>query len=147
MNRRGFLYAGAATAAAMSARSYGRILGANDRVGIGVIGLGRRGTIVGGAFLEDKRARIVAVCDIYDTQRDAFLSRLPKDHPPPHTSVAYQDLLAQADVDAVLISTPDHLHVTMATTALEAGKHVYLEKPTLHRWEDRALLTAAAEKH
>jgi predicted dehydrogenase len=147
MNRRGFLYAGAATAAAMSARSYGRILGANDRVGIGVIGLGRRGTIVGGAFLEDNRARIVAVCDIYDAQTNAFLSRLPKGHPPPNTSVAYQDLLAQAEVDAVLISTPDHLHVTMATSALEAGKHVYLEKPTLHRWEDRAILKAAAEKH
>jgi predicted dehydrogenase len=147
MNRRGFLYAGAATAAAISARSYGRILGANDRVGVGVIGLGRRGMIVGGALLEDRRARIVAVCDIYDGQTNAFLSRLLKDHPPPHTSVAYHDLLAQPGVDAVLISTPDHLHVTMATTALEAGKHVYLEKPTLHRWEDRALLTAAAENH
>ena len=71
MNRRDFLYAGAATAAAMSARSYGRILGANDRVGIGVIGLGRRGTIVGGAFLQDQRARIVAVCDIYDAQTNS----------------------------------------------------------------------------
>ena len=147
MNRRGFLYTGAATAAAMSARSYGRILGANDRVGIGVIGLGRRGTIVGSAFLQDQRARIVAVCDIYDAQTNTFLSRLPKDHPPPHSSIAYQDLLAQAEVDAVLISTPDHLHVTMATTALETGKHVYLEKPTLHRWEDRTILIAAAEKH
>ena len=105
MNRRGFLYTGAATAAAMSARSYGRILGANDRVGIGVIGLGRRGTIVGSAFLQDQRARIVAVCDIYDAQTNTFLSRLPKDHPPPHSSIAYQDLLAQAEVDAVLIST------------------------------------------
>ena len=147
MNRRGFLYAGAATAAAMSARSYGRILGANDRVGIGVIGLGRRGTIVSDAFLEDKRANIVAVCDIYDAQTKAFLSRLPKDHPSPHSSVAYQELLAHADVDAVLISTPDHLHVTMAKTALEAGKHVYLEKPTLHRWEDRTILIDAAGKY
>jgi predicted dehydrogenase len=94
MNRRGFLYAGAASAAVMSARSYGRILGANDRVGIGVIGLGRRGTIVSGAFLEDKRAHIVAVCDIYDAQTTAFLSRLPKEQPPPHSSVAYQELLA-----------------------------------------------------
>jgi predicted dehydrogenase len=145
MNRRGFLY-GAASAAAMSARSYGRILGANDRVGIGVIGLGRRGTIVSGALLENKRAHIVAVCDIYDAQTTAFLSRLPKDQPPPHSSVAYQELLALPDVDAVLISTPDHLHVTMAAAALQAGKHVYLEKPTLHRWEDRAVLTAAAEK-
>jgi predicted dehydrogenase len=147
MNRRGFLYGGAASAAAMSARSYGRILGANDRAGIGVIGLGRRGTIVGGALLEDKRAQIVAVCDIYDAQTTAFLSRLPKEHTQPHSSVAYQELLARPDVDAVLISTPDHLHVTMATAALQADKHVYLEKPTLHRWEDRAVLTAAAERY
>jgi predicted dehydrogenase len=131
----------------MSARPYGRILGANDRVGLGIIGLGRRGTIVGSAFLEDKRAGILAVCDIYDAQTKAFLSLLPKDLPPPHTSVAYQELLSRTDVDAVLISTPDHLHVTMAKAALEAGKHVYLEKPTLHRWEDRAILIDAAEKH
>jgi hypothetical protein len=78
MNRRGFLYAGAATAAAMSARSYGRIAGANDRVGIAVIGLGRRGTIVSSAFLEDKRAYIVGACDIYDAQTTAFVSSLPK---------------------------------------------------------------------
>src|ERR1700678_4493131 len=64
MNRRRFLYgSAAASAAAMSARSYGRILGANDRVGVGVIGLGRRGTIVSAALLEDKRAHVVAVCD------------------------------------------------------------------------------------
>jgi predicted dehydrogenase len=143
MNRRSFLYSGAA---AMSALSYGRILGANDRVGIGVIGVGRRGTIVGDAFLEDKRARIVAVCDIYDEQIKAFLSRLPKDHVSPHSFAAYQELLAHPEVDAVLISTPDHLHVTIACAALEAGKHIYLEKPTLHHWEDRAILTEAAGK-
>src|ERR1700678_4548925 len=147
MNRRTFLYAGAATAAAMSARSYGRIAGANDRVGIAVVGLGRRGTIVSSAFLEDKRAHIVGVCDIYDAQTTAFVSRLPKDHAAPRTAVAYQDLLARSDVDAVLISTPDHLHVTMACAALEAGKHVYLEKPTLHRWEERATLTSVAAKY
>jgi predicted dehydrogenase len=147
MNRRKFLYAGAATAATMSARSYGRIAGANDRVSIAVIGLGRRGTIVSSAFLEDKRANIVGVCDIYDAQTTAFLSRLPKEHATPRTAVAYEELLARPDVDAVLLTTPDHLHVTMACAALEAGKHVYLEKPTLHRWEDRATLTNVAEKH
>jgi predicted dehydrogenase len=146
MNRRGFLYAGMA-ATAMSARSYGRIAGANERVNIGVIGLGRRGAIVSSALLEDKRANIVAICDIYDAQTKSFLARLPRDHPNPHSSVAYQDLLSRADVDAVLISTPDHLHVTMAVAALEAGKHVYLEKPTLHRWEDRAALARAADQY
>jgi predicted dehydrogenase len=147
MNRRGFLYTGAATAASLSARSYGRILGANNRVGIAVVGLGRRGTIVSEAFLEDPRAAIVAVCDIYDQQTNAFLSHLPKEHPSPFSAAAYQDVLSRADVDAVLISTPDHLHVTMAKASLEAGKHVYLEKPTLHRWQDRAILAQAAQKH
>jgi predicted dehydrogenase len=147
MNRRSFLYTGAATAAAMSARSYGRIAGANDRVGIAVIGLGRRGTIVSSAFLEDKRANIVGVCDIYDAQTTDFLSRLPKDRATPRSAVAYHELLEPGDVDAVLLSTPDHLHVTMACAALEAGKHVYLEKPTLHHWEDRATLAGAADKY
>ena len=144
MNRRGFLYAGAATAAAMSARSYARVAGANQRVSLGVIGLGRRGTIVSSAFLEDKRVDIVAVCDIYDAQTKAFVSKLPRE---PHATVAYQELLARPDVDAVLITTPDHLHVEIGCAALAAGKHVYLEKPTLHRWEDRGTLTAAVEKH
>jgi predicted dehydrogenase len=145
MNRRGFLYAGAATAAAISARSYARVAGANQRVGLGVIGLGRRGAIVSDAFLKDTRANLVAVCDIYDAQTNVFVTRLPKEQATPHTSIAYQELLARPDVDAVLITTPDHLHVEIACAALAAGKHVYLEKPTLHRWEDRATLIAAAQ--
>jgi hypothetical protein len=76
MNCRGFLYTGAATAAAVSARSYGRILGANDRVGIGVIGLGRRGTILSNAFLEDQRAAIVAVCGLYWSHKTVSQAQL-----------------------------------------------------------------------
>jgi predicted dehydrogenase len=53
-------------------------------------------------------------------------------------------LLTRKDVDAVLIATPDHLHLTIAKAALNAGKHVYLEKPTLHRWAERYELTQAA---
>ena len=148
MNRREFLYTGTATAAALSARSYGRVLGANDRVGLGVIGLGRRGTIVTGeGFLQDPRVQVVAVCDIYDAQTSKFVSRLLGNAPPPHTSVAYQDLLARKDVDAVLISAPDHQHVTIATAALAAGKDIYLEKPTLHHWDERTALLDAAAKY
>lgn len=147
MNRRDFIYTGTATAAALSARSYARVLGANDRVGLGVIGLGRRGMIVSAGFLADSRVQILAVCDIYDEQTTRFLARLPHDAPKPHTSVAYQDLLARKDVDAVLISTPDHLHVTIAKAALEAGKDVYLEKPTLHHWEERTTLLDAEKKY
>jgi hypothetical protein len=77
MNRRTFLYAGAATAAAMSARSYGRIAGANDRVGIAVVGLGRRGTIVSSAFLEDNRAHIVTMQRRAPQLRTRNCSRAP----------------------------------------------------------------------
>jgi predicted dehydrogenase len=145
MNRRDFVLSSATVATVLGARSYARVLGANDRVSLGVIGLGRRGTIISGALLEDSRARIVAVCDIYDEQTAAFLSRLPKDAPAPQIYLAHEELLARKDVDAVLIATPDHLHVPMAKDALAAGKHVYLEKPTLHHWEERDVLVQSAQ--
>ncbi|MGC1784093.1 MAG: Gfo/Idh/MocA family oxidoreductase [Acidobacteriaceae bacterium] len=148
MNRREFLYTGTVAAAALSARSYANVLGSNDRVGLGVIGLGRRGTIVSGmGFLKDPRVQIVAVCDVYDARQPQFISRLLCDAPAPQSSIRYEDLLARKDVDAVLISTPDHLHVTIATAALAAGKNVYLEKPTLHHWSERAALVNAATKY
>jgi predicted dehydrogenase len=148
MNRREFIAgSGAATAAAMTARSYGQILGANDRVGLGIIGVGRRGRIVGAAFLADKRTRLTAIADTYDVTRLRVLAELPPEIPEPAAYNAYEDLLAHKDLDAVLISTPDHLHVTIARAALAAGKHVYLEKPTLHRWHEKADLVNAAAQH
>src|SRR5438874_1797649 len=147
MNRRNFLLASVTAAAGMSARSYARVPGANDRVDLGIIGLGRRGTIVSGAFLNDPRASIRAISDVYDEQTTLFLSRLPSNEPRPRTYVAYQDLLKQKDIDAVLIATPDHLHVTVAKAALDAGKHVYLEKPTLHHWNEHTILLHAAANH
>ncbi len=148
MNRREFLYSGAAAAAAatrsMDARAYGSILGANDRVGLGVIGLGRRGSIVTGAFLGDPRIQIRALCDVYDKQTADFQQRF-KDHTAgAEVAVEYQKLLDSKDVDALLVSTPDHLHVEIATATLGANKHTYLEKPTLHRWYERDRLVKAA---
>jgi predicted dehydrogenase len=140
MNRRDFLATSAA--ALITARSYAQILGANDRVRLGIIGCGRRGTIVGRALLQDPRASIVALCDVYDKQIAQFTAQLKL--ATPATYVAYADLLGHNDVDAVLIATPDHLHLTIAKAALAAGKHVYLEKPTLHHWSERLELTQAA---
>lgn len=145
MNRRAFIGSSAAAAVALTARSYASILGANDRVNLGIIGLGRRGTMVSSALLEDQRARIIALSDVYQAQTDLFLSHLPKSAPAPEQHVAYQDLIGRKDVDAVLITTPDHLHVTIARDALGAGKHTYLEKPTLHHWDERAVLVRAAQ--
>lgn len=147
MNRRNFIQtSGAITAMAMTARSYGEILGANDKVGLGIIGVGRRGRIVGAAFLEDKRTRLTAVADTYEATRVRVLAQLPSELPKPASYNAHEELLARKDVDAVLIATPDHLHVTIAHDALGAGKHVYLEKPTLHRWHEKPALVTAAQR-
>ena len=146
IDRRSFLYSG--TAAALSARSYARVVGANDRIGLGVIGAGRRGTIVTAAFLTDARVEVRGVSDIYDAQTAKFVSALPTAAPKPQAAIAYQDLLANRQIDAVLVSTPDHLHLAVGTAALAAGKHIYLEKPTVQHWEERIPLTnAAAASH
>jgi predicted dehydrogenase len=145
MNRRQFLGAATATAMSMNARSYARILGANGKVGLGVIGLGRRGRIVSSAFLKDDRTHLVAIADTYEATRLRVLAQYPPELPEPASFNAHEDLLANKDVDAVLIATPDHLHVTLAKASLASGKHVYLEKPTLHRWHERKTLLDASQ--
>ncbi len=147
MNRREFLYTGAAAAVAarsMDARSYAAIPGANDRVGLGVIGLGRRATDVCRSFALDPRVEFRALCDIYDKQASEFQDRF-KDHVAnAELSVEFQKLLDRKDVDAVYVATPDHLHVEIATAVLGANKNLYLEKPTLHRWYEKDALKKAA---
>jgi predicted dehydrogenase len=148
VNRREFVYSSAAAAAvaarSLDARSYGAVPGANSRVGLGVIGTGRRATIVCEAFAQDPRVEFRALADIYDKQVAAFQGRF-KDHvSQASVSVEYRKLLDRNDVDAVYIATPDHLHVEIAKDALAAGKNVYLEKPTLHRWSERETLARSA---
>jgi predicted dehydrogenase len=147
VNRREFLCTGAAAAIAaraMDARAYASIAGANDRVGLGIIGLGRRGTIVTDAFVQDPRIQVRALCDIYHKQVSNFQQHF-KDHvSAAETAVEYQKLLDNKNLDALLVSTPDHLHVQIATATLGANKNTYLEKPTLHRWNERDSLARAA---
>jgi len=149
VNRREFLLTGAAataaTARSMDARAYAAIPGANDRVGLGVIGLGRRGTIVSGGFVQDPRVQIRALADIYDKQAADFQARFKEHVAQAEVSVEYQKMLERKDVDAVLVTTPDHLHVEIAKDTLGANKHTYLEKPTVHRWSERGTLVKAAE--
>jgi predicted dehydrogenase len=145
MNRRDFLGGSVAIAAGITGRAYPQIPATHDRVRLGVIGCGRRGTIVSAAFLEDPRVNIVAVCDVYDQQIAQYTTQLKLANSSPRSFVAYEDLLSLKEVDAVLITTPDHLHLTVAKAALAAGKNVYLEKPTLHRWSERIELTQAAD--
>jgi len=113
-------------AAAATALSYSRILGANDRVGVGYIGLGNRGDQVHDAFLEHGDAQTAAVCDLREDYLDFAVK---KSRATPTRYKDYQKLLADKNVDAVVIATPDHWHALMFIDACNAGKDVYVEKP------------------
>jgi len=142
MKRREFLTA-ATGGLALSALSYRRVLGASDRLGVALIGSGRRGREVMKAFLASGRADLRCIADIYDVQRERARTFLGVT--PPETAV-YEEALARPDVDAVLIGVPDHLHQSVTLAALAAGKHVYMEKPTTHALDQGARLIAAVRK-
>ncbi len=126
-------------AAAVTASSYSRVLGANERPQVGVIGCGTRGTGDMGGFLK-LGAAVTAVCDIYAAQID----RARRFAPDAKSFSDHRRLLESKDVDAVLIATPDHWHSTIAIDALNAGKDVYVEKPlTLKMQEGPAIVKAA----
>lgn len=141
ISRRGFIKTGIALAAAPLIVP-ARVFGANDRLGIGFIAVGRRGLQLKADFLavaKKGNAQIVAVSDLYKKRMDAVC----KDE----TWGKYQDykdLLQDKNVDAVIVSTPDHWHTLPSIHACQAGKDVYCEKPlTLTIKEGRALVTAA----
>lgn len=129
-------------AAAATALSYGRILGANDRVQLGYIGLGNRGDQVHDAFLEWSDQQTVAVCDLRDDYMD-FAIRKSRAAPKKYSD--YRRLLDDKDVQAVVIATPDHWHALMFIDACNAGKDVYVEKPlSLTIVEGRRMVETAA---
>ncbi len=128
-------------AAGLTALSYSRVLGANDRVRMGYIGLGNRGDQVHDAFLEHGDQETVAVCDLRD---DYMEFARKKSRATPKKYKEWRKLLEDKDVDAVVVATPDHWHALMMIGACEAGKDVYVEKPlSLTVAEGRKMVEAA----
>ena len=102
----------------------------SDQVTLGVIGSGGRGTFVMGVFQKDPALRVSAICDVYEPNLEnaiSVASKVPGTHPKVYRN--YRELLADKDVQAVLIATPEHWHYQMVLDALAAGKDVYVEKP------------------
>ncbi len=129
-----------ARAAGLTALSYSRILGANDRIGLGVIGTGFRGIYVMTLFQKDSSVDVRALCDIYGKRIDEALGKAPN----AKTFVDHRDLLQQKEVDAVLIGSPDHWHKDHAVDAMNAGKDVYVEKPMCRTRDEAPLMVRAA---
>ncbi len=136
MNRRDLFRTGAA---AMTAASYSRVLGANDRIRLGLIGCGGRGTGVMGVFIKHGDIQVTGVCDVYENRIERARRRATE-------AAAFSDhrKLLESGVDAVLIATPDHWHAAIAIDALNAGKDVYVEKPLTLRIEEGPAIVRAA---
>jgi predicted dehydrogenase len=148
INRREFL--GQATKLAVTAAvtapfvSRARVLGANDRIGVGFIGVGGRGgthlAVVQGLIKSGENLQITAVCDAYRYRlNEAAKATGAKPY------FKHAELLADSNVDVVCIATPDRLHVPIALEAIEAGKDVYCEKPMGH-WSQFDLCRHFAEQ-
>jgi predicted dehydrogenase len=137
IDRRTFLdttgKAAGGAALAATALSYARILGANDRISLGHIGIGSRGTdLVGivGALRSSHNVEMTAVCDLWKVNREKAASANARIYGrPPRSFQHLEDLLALRDVDGVLISTPEHSHSPILKMTAEAGKDAYVEKP------------------
>jgi predicted dehydrogenase len=125
----------------LTALSANRVLGANDRIRLGFIGLGNRGDQVLDGFLPHKDCEVAAVCDIHQPYVD-FAAKKAGTRPKPFHD--YRKLLDLKDVDAVVVCTPDHWHALQTVHACDAGKDVYVEKPlSLCVAEGRAMVEAA----
>jgi predicted dehydrogenase len=136
----------AAAAAAGTARGYAQVAGANERIRVGVIGCGgiaghHMNTLVN-KNKEVDNVEIIAVCDVFDlrTERAAQLTggKPYKD---------YRRLLENKEVDYVLIATPEHWHYQMTVDALDADKHVYVEKPMTHTVEQSTKVVEKLRRH
>ncbi len=150
----GSLISKQAKAAGVPLPAKAKILGANDRINYGMIGIGGMG---GGHLriltdfaapskpdVQPENIAVVAVCDVFEKRRKKAqeVAKVPD-------SRAYGDyrrLLENKDIDAVVIATPDHWHAAIAIAAMEAGKHIYVEKPMTHSLKDGFKLYDTAKR-
>ncbi|HEV2665311.1 MAG TPA: Gfo/Idh/MocA family oxidoreductase, partial [Blastocatellia bacterium] len=142
LNRRAFIKGAAVLGTGVwlgIERGFASSKSANDKLNIGIIGVGNRAEAnISGV----KSQNIVALCDI----DEEFLRSATEDFPKARTYTDFRKLLEQPDLDAVVISTADHTHAVATLMALDAGKHVYCEKPLTHTVQEaRAVADAAAK--
>ncbi|WP_236980943.1 Gfo/Idh/MocA family protein [Membranihabitans maritimus] len=136
-------------ATSFSAKSYARIIGANDRLNVAIIGLGRRL----GAYYEpiaSKKANVqlLYLCDVMKSQRERAAKKFEEyiDYSPTLEN-SFFNVIEDKDVDAIINATPDHWHAPGTWLAVENGKHVYVEKPCSHNPKEGELLVEYQQKY
>ncbi|HET9487293.1 MAG TPA: Gfo/Idh/MocA family oxidoreductase [Chryseosolibacter sp.] len=155
--RREFIKGAALSAAAVSfggilpgfsARSYGNIMGSNDRIYVAAMGVNSRGFAVSANFARQEGCEVMYVCDVDSRAADKCISNLEQiQKKRPKASADFRKALEDKDLDALIVTAPDHWHAPAAILACKAGKHVYLEKPCSHNPNEGELVVEAAKKY
>jgi predicted dehydrogenase len=149
--RRGFikksLIGAAGVAMGFNAKSYASIMGANDRINLGMIGIRNQGSVHINAFCALKDSHNVRIKTLCDADELLFDSRskvvMEKTGVKPGTEWQMEKLFDDKEIDAVSIVTPNHWHALATVWACQAGKHVYVEKPAMHNiWEGKKMIEA-----
>lgn len=128
-----------------TAASYTRIVGANERLNVGMMGVNSRGLALAQGFAAQKNALVVSVSDVDSRAADkciAEVDRIAKNKPSAITD--FRKALENKDLDILAIAAPDHWHAPAAILAAKAGKHVYVEKPCSHNPNEGEMLVKAA---
>ncbi len=133
---------------AFSAKSYKRIPGANERIGVSVMGVNSRGNALAKYFAQQKDCEVLHICDVDSRAIDRCRKEVGAIQ---DTSTRgfrdFRESLQDKNIDAMVIATPDHWHAPAALLAMQAGKHVYLEKPSSHNPHEGELLIEAASRY
>jgi predicted dehydrogenase len=138
----------AGLAVGLNAKSYARILGANNRVNFAVIGLHGRAYAHLESVRNNKDAVVTHVCDVDKRELDKFAAATKKQFDQmPVMEKDFRKILESKDVDVITIATPEHWHAPMAIAGLQAEKHVYVEKPCSHNPYEGELLVQAQKKY
>ncbi len=157
-NRRDFLRKAAVGAAGitlggvangMSAKSYSKVIGANDRLHLAVVGLGRRyGAYIEPIAKKENNVELLYLCDVLESQREKAAKNFAKhiDYKP-ELENDIRKVLEDKKLDAIFNATPDHWHAPGTFMACEAGKHSYLEKPCSHNPREGELLVAYQKEY
>ena len=137
-----------ATLPAFSAKSYGRILGANEKLNVSVMGVNSRGKALAKNFAQQKDCNVLHICDVDSRAIEKCQKEVASVQDIKTKGFGdFQESLEDKDIDAMVIATPDHWHASAALIAMQAGKHVYLEKPSSHNPSEGEMLIKAASRY
>ncbi|MBZ4188616.1 Gfo/Idh/MocA family protein [Niabella beijingensis] len=131
-----------------TARSYKSILGANEKFNVGVMGVNSRGLALASNFAKQPNCLVRYISDVDQRAADKCITRLETiQHFKPVAQPDFRKALEKKDLDVLVVAAPDHWHAPAALLAMQAGKHVYLEKPCSHNPREGELLVAAQKKY